>query len=156
MSIAPSVERYLEDHGVGFDVVPHPRSFDAMYTAAMAHVPGDHLAKSVVLHDEKGYVVAVLPATRRVKLRALDLATRRQLSLATEAEIARIFDDCDLGAVPPLAQAYGLPVVVDDSLVGADDVFFEAGDHTDLVHVTGEGFRRLIADAEVARFSEHV
>ncbi len=157
MSIAPSIERFLLERGVSFDVVEHPRAYDAMYTAAVSHVPGDDLAKSVVLHAEDGgYMMAVLPSTRRVEVSALEEATHRHLELASEAEIARIFDDCDFGAVPALGTAYGIPTVVDDSLVEREEVFFEAGDHTDLVHVSGVDFRRLISEAEVARFSRHV
>ncbi len=157
MSIAPSVERFLLERGVSFDVVEHPRTYDAMYTAALAHVPGDDVAKSVVLHAEDGgYVMAVVPSTRRVELGALEEATHRHLELASEAEIARIFDDCEFGAVPPLGSAYGVPTIVDDSLVEREEVFFEAGDHVDLVHVSGVDFRRLIADAEVGRFARHV
>jgi Ala-tRNA(Pro) deacylase len=157
MSIAPSVERFLQERGVSYDVVEHPRTYDAMFTAAMAHVPGDDVAKSVVLHDAGGgYVMAVLPSTRRVQLGALEEATHRHLELASEAEIARIFDDCEFGAVPPVGTAYGVPTVVDDSIVERDEVYFEAGDHMDLVHVSGPDFRRLIAEAEVARFAAHV
>ena len=41
-----------------------------------------------------------------------------------------LFDDCEFGAVPPVGAAYGLPVLLDESLDGASELHFEAGDHT--------------------------
>ncbi len=78
------------------------------------------------------------------------------LGLATEGEIADLFDDCDLGAVPPVGAAYGLSVVLDESLVDAPEVYFEGGDHTTLVHVAGDAFGTLMSDARRGRFSHHV
>ncbi|HYZ32617.1 MAG TPA: YbaK/EbsC family protein, partial [Crenalkalicoccus sp.] len=69
------------------------------------------------------------------------------------AEIARLFDDCELGAVPPIGAAYGVPVLVDESLDGAAELYFEGGDHRTLVHVGGAAFRALTKDARRARFS---
>lgn len=39
-----------------------------MHTAEAAHVTGDKLAKAVVLIDEDGYLVAVIPATFKLKM----------------------------------------------------------------------------------------
>jgi Ala-tRNA(Pro) deacylase len=158
MSIAPSVEKFLLERGVSYDIVEHPRTYDATFTAALAHVPGDALAKSVLLRDEGdgNFVLAVLPATCTAQLGILEVATHRNLELASELEVGRTFRDCALGAVPPLGEAYGLDTIVDDTIVRQDEVYFEAGDHTELVHVTGHEFRRLMAGAEVVHFARHV
>jgi Ala-tRNA(Pro) deacylase len=75
--------------------------------------------------------------------------------LATEDETAKLFDDCDRGAIPPVGSVYGLSVVVDESLDNVPEVYFEGGDHATLVHVTGDAFRRLMKDARRFRISHH-
>ncbi len=157
MSIAPKIERLLRSEGVTYDVVEHPRTYEATFSAAVSHVHGADLAKAVVLHDEKddSFVLAVLPATKRVHLGVLEAATHRPFELASETDIARLFGDCELGAVPPFGRADGLETIVDDTIVRQDEIYFEAGDHTELVHVTGHEFRRLMAGAEVVHFARH-
>lgn len=152
MTIANRLQHYMDQAGVHYEVVAHPRSLSASRTAQAAHIPGDRLAKSVVVHHEMGYVLAVVPSTHRVELGALQSVLDRRLGLATEIEVAELFDDCDYGAVPPIGAAYGVPVVLDESC-DADDIYFEGGDHASLVHVAGDAFRALTRDAQRARFS---
>lgn len=147
MSIAVSVERRLRQMGVSFDVIEHQHTSNSTHSAQAAHVPGHQLAKCVVLEDEQGYVMAVLPATRRVDLGTLHRRLGRKLGLATEHEIASLFGDCELGAIPPLGDAYGIDVIVDQRLIGLEDVYFESGDHRGLVHVSGRDFLKLMGDA---------
>jgi len=153
MTIAVRLQRYLDSQGVSYDAIPHPRATTSAGSAHAAHVPGTHVAKPVVVHHEDGYVLAIVPSTHRVELGSLRDILGRHLGLATEAEIDRLFDDCETGAVPPIGAAYGLPVLVDESLDGAADLFFEGGDHRTLVHVRGDAFRALTKDARRARFS---
>jgi Ala-tRNA(Pro) deacylase len=153
MTISSRLKTYLEDGGVTYDVVRHPRTSTSSQTARLAHVPGAQMAKSVVVHHEMGYALAVVPSTHRVELGALQTALDRRLGLATETEIERLFDDCDAGAVPPIGAAYGLPVIMDDSIADATDVYFEGGDHLTLVHVSGDAFRALTKDAQRSRIS---
>jgi len=81
---------------------------------------------------------------------------QRNLGLATENELAGLFKDCELGAIPPIGPAYGIEIVVDDSLLQEDDVYFEAGDHEELIHVSGKQFQDLVAGARHGHFSRHV
>ena len=156
MAISITLLEYLEWKGVNYEIIEHPRTHSSMQTAQVAHIPGDQLAKGVVLEDERGFLMAVLPATHRIQLGKLHHKYNRQLGLATEREITGLFNDCDTGAIPPVGNAYGFDVVVDDSLGNSDDVFFEAGDHTDLVHVSGDDFRELMSNADRDTFSRHV
>ena len=78
------------------------------------------------------------------------------LGLATEDEVGALFEDCDLGAVPPVGAAYGLSVIVDDGLADAQEVYFEGGDHKTLIKVSGDAFQTLMKDARRGRFSHHV
>ena len=147
MSIAASVARHLHRTGVKYELIAHHHTSNSTYSAQAAHVPGEQLAKCVMLEDDRGYVMAVLPATRKVNLAALHRRFERDLELAPESELARLFTDCEPGAIPPLGDAYGIDAIVDDSLVGKPDVYFEAGDHCELVHVSGEDFLRLMGKA---------
>jgi Ala-tRNA(Pro) deacylase len=156
MSIARTVRNYLEQRQVRYDVVPHTRTLCSMETAAAAHVPGDNLAKSIILKDETGYVMAVVPSTHRLELGQLHRALHRPVGLATEAEIAELFRDCDYGAVPALGPAYGMMTLMDDSLVERPEIYFEAGDHEELIRVNGDQFANLMAGAHHGRFSQHV
>ncbi|MBW8270837.1 aminoacyl-tRNA deacylase [Caldovatus aquaticus] len=153
MTIANRLQQYLDGAGIGYDTVAHPRTMTAARSAEAAHVPGSQVAKSVLVHWEDGYFLAVVPSSHRVELDTLQDIADRRLGLATEDEIARVFDDCELGAVPPVGAAYGVPVFLDASLDAAPDLYFEGGDHTTLVHVSGEAFRALMKDARRARFS---
>ncbi len=156
MSIAKRVKDFLEAAGVRYKAVAHARSASSSETAQAAHVPGDQLAKSVVVHHEKGYVVAVVPSSHRVDLQRLQDLIERRMGLATEREIRQLFYDCDTGAVPPIGEAYGLKTLVDSSLDGQDDIWFEGGDHETLVQVSGRDFDRLMRDCQHASFSRHV
>jgi Ala-tRNA(Pro) deacylase len=155
MTLSARLKWYLDSHGVGYRIVPPAHTTSSVESAKAAHVPRERLAKSVLLEDERGYVMVVLPASRRISLRDLDEQLERHLELASEAELSQLFRDCELGAVPPVGAAFGIPTVVDDSLLNAPDVWFEAGDHEDLVHMRGFEFLTLFTGARHGRFSRH-
>lgn len=156
MTMATTLQRFLEERRVPYELVDHPRTFTSAETAEAAHVGGDRLAKAVVVEDEEHFMVALIPSTHRLHLTALreQEPAHEQCGLATEQQVERLFGDCEPGAVPAPAQAYGLDVLVDENLLGLEDVYFEAGDHRHLVHVAGEDFRRLMDDARRGRFGE--
>jgi Ala-tRNA(Pro) deacylase len=153
MAVAHKLASYLGQTGVQAELLAHARSVTAARTAKVSHLPGDRLAKAVLLRDGVGYLLAVVPASHHVELDAVQRLCGRPLSLADEDEIGRMFPDCELGAVPPLGAPYGLSVMVDDALAGQPDVYFEAGDHVSLLHVSGEQFAGLMQDVQHGRFS---
>lgn len=146
MAIATTLKSYLEDHHVNYDVVRHPHSATANESAHLAHIPSHQLAKAVVLEDSKGYVVSVLPSSNRLDMEWVNESLGRKLHLATEDELPELFPDCAMGAVPALSNAYGLDVIWDEQLTNASEIFIEAGDHENLVHVHGDVFCRLLQD----------
>ena len=153
MAIAYKVENYMVQHGIKYDVVTHEHSHNSMETAQLAHVPGDRLAKSVILEDDDGFVMAVLPSTCHIRLGRLSRELNRKLRLATENQLPNLFGDCELGAVPPLGLAYGITTVIDDSLADQPEIYFEAGDHEQLIRINREEFMTLMDHAEHARFA---
>ena len=90
----------------------------------------------------------MVPSTHRLELDAVQRLVDRSMSLATEGEIADLFGDCELGAVPPVGPAYGLNVLMDESLADQSEVFFEGGDHRSLVRVNGADFDTLMGEAQ--------
>jgi Ala-tRNA(Pro) deacylase len=156
MSMASTLRTYLDERAMPYELVRHPRTLTSSETAQAAGVSGDRLAKPVVVEDHDRYMVVVIPASHRLKFTALHRVLGRQCGLATEQEVEALFDDCERGAVPAVAQAYGLDVLVDDSLLGLEDVYFEAGDHVELVHLAGDDFRKLMRDAAHGAFAEEM
>lgn len=156
MAIAISLQEFLRDHHIEYDVLTHPYTTSSMSSAEAAKISGDMIAKCVVLEDDNGYVMAIVPATHHLDLGRISRQLNRHLGLATEQELASIFSDCDLGAVPPIGDSYGMVVIVDDSLIQCPDIYFEAGDHTDMVHVRNEEFRKMTSDARHGNFSHHL
>ncbi|HQU15876.1 MAG: hypothetical protein B7Z66_06300 [Chromatiales bacterium 21-64-14] len=155
MSISSTVEQYLIRHGVDYDLVAHSHTGSSMETAAAAHIPGDRIAKGVILEDDGGYLMVVLPATRHVRIGALRTLLRRNVILAEEPEIAALFRDCAPGAVPALGPAYGMETVIDDILAQQPELYFEAGDHEELVHVPTERFFELLGTERHGEISQH-
>jgi Ala-tRNA(Pro) deacylase len=155
MTIAARVQHYLDDCGVDYEILEHARTMTSMRTAEAGHISGERLAKGVLLKSDGGYCIAVLPASCHLRLGEVQGCLRQPVGLATEAEVGQLFADCELGAVPPIGGPYGLEMIIDDSLTEQPDVYFEAGDHTSLIHVNASAFQRLTADAQHGRFSRH-
>jgi Ala-tRNA(Pro) deacylase len=146
MAIARTLKHYLEKRQIQYDTVTHPHSDTTEEAAHFAHVPSHQVAKAVVLEDRKGYVLGVIPSENRVNLTWVSQELGRRFELATERELPALFQDCDLGAVPPIGEAYGLDVVWDDQLMNRKDIYIEAGDHETLIHMNGESFEKLMGD----------
>ena len=153
MTIALSLQQYLNGRGVPYDVMTHERTFCASATARASSISEDNLAKGVLMRRDAGYVLAIVPASCHVELEALGKWLQQPVDLATETEASMIFGDCELGCVPPVAGAYDLMAVMDDSLEGFNDIYFEGGDHRTLVHLTGRNFQHLMSDVPHAHIS---
>jgi len=156
MSIAIRLEAYLKAHSIQYDLIPHPHTESSMVTAEAAHVPGDRLAKAVILKDGDDYLNMVIPSDYHVHLGALHKMLGRNLGLATERELTSLFPDCEEGAAPPIGGAYGLQSMVDKGLLEQPEVFFEAGDHEHLVKTSGSDFRVLQEGVEVVELTCHI
>jgi Ala-tRNA(Pro) deacylase len=154
MPIATRLKWYLDASGIRYEVLPHPHSSSSQETARQAHVPAERLAKPVLLEDERGYVMAIVPASHRVDLERLNQQLHRELELAREREIADLFHDCERGAMPPLGGPYRVPTVYDDALSSSSEIYFEAGDHEDVVHLRGQDFLRLLEGSLHGSFSQ--
>jgi len=155
MNIAPTLVTELARQGIAYDIIEHPYSIFSLNTAHTAHIPDEQMVKSVVFEDNYGYVLALVPANRQVKIRELNQVLRRTMGLASEQELASLFVDCDPGAIPPIGYAYDIETVVDFALDDCDDVYIEAGNHEELLHLKGNSFRKLQQHARHANICVH-
>ena len=155
MSMADTVGYALALTDVDFDILRHRHSSTSQETAHQAGVIEGCLAKAVALRDPIGPLLAVLPADRDLDLAGLQAALRRpRLKLMNEDDLGEVFFDCEKGAVPPLGPDYRVPTIVDTAFTDREDIYFEAGDHRDLVHVSGTSFQKLMRGAEYLEISE--
>jgi len=162
MAIAMTLQQYLDDKHIDYDVMTHERTENSSRAAQASHVPGDRLVKAVILSREGGFIAALIPASCKVRLDAVRELVDGPVALSSEDEIEDLFPDCDRGAIPPLVNAYGIDMIVDERLGlengqgdgKADDVYFEAGDHQSLIHLTGRQFRELLREVPCAPIAD--
>ena len=153
MSIPVRLTTYLDQLGAHVEIRAHRHSHSSAETARTARIPPHQLAKSVILEDDAGCVMAVVPGDKTVMLGELArLLGRRNLRLSDEVRISALFDDCDRGAVPPVGMAWGIETIFDDELSVCDVVYAEAGDHEHLLCLSHQQFQGLMGAARHGHF----
>ena len=139
------LKRFLESEGVKYVTISHSQAFTAQEIAATAHIPGKELAKTVMVKIDGDMAMAVLPADDRVDRRLLkEAAGAETLELASEAEFKDLFSSCELGAMPPFGNLWGMRVFVDTRLAEDEEIAFNAGSHSELVRLAYEDYVRLV------------
>lgn len=159
MTIAHTVELSLAQSHTPYELVAHPHTRSSLHTAHKADIPPVALAKAVLLEDDlehSHFMMAVVPASRRIELAELARQAGRRVHLASEEDAAGLFADCEPGAIPALGAAYGIETIVDDSVLAQPDVYFEAGDHELLVRLKAQDFGRLLANCAHGHFSRAI
>jgi Ala-tRNA(Pro) deacylase len=147
------LKEFLDDHQVKYVVITHSPAFTIQETAARTHIPGKELAKTVIVEIDGKIAMAVLPGSQKVDLEQLRESVGAELvGLAKEEAFKDRFPECDLGAMPPFGNLYGMPVYVADSLTEDDEIAFNAGSHTQLVKMAYDDFERLVQPT-VMRFA---
>ena len=145
MAIVERLQRLLDRVDAVFDLITYPRAYTAQQIAHNAHVTGKRFAKVLVLRDEVGKdFMLVLPAYRQFDANAVREATgRRGTRLENESELQRLFPDCELGAMPPFGNLYGMAMWVDRCLARQPEIFFEAGNHYELLRMLWKDYAKL-------------
>ena len=147
------LEGYLRENRVPFETQHHPRAVAAQEVAASEHVPGKILAKTVMVLADGQMVMLALPAPYQVDLEKATAALGvKEARLAEEEEFEDTFPDCEVGAMPPFGNLYGVPVYVEESLAEDDMIIFRSGTHTDTMSVSYADFERLV-EPTVAEFA---
>src|SRR3989338_3175292 len=145
MYLLTRLKQYLDRENVPYQHDVHRTAYTAQEVAAEEHVPGKLVAKTVVVKADAQFAMAVLPASLRLDTAALRTALgAKEVRLATEFEFTGLFPDCDVGAMPPFGNLYGLSVYVDESLTEYPEIVFNAGTHQDTIRMTYSDFARLV------------
>ena len=154
MSISSQLKEYLDNQGVEYSVKAHEPAYTALEVAAARHVPGKELAKSVILKADDRLIMAVLPASYVVNVRILkDEIGCDSLRLASEEEFRDRFPTCELGAMPPFGNIFGVEVYCDNLIESDEEIEFNAGTHTDTVRLRSEDFKKLV-NPHISNFRE--
>lgn len=145
MTCNEKLAAYLREQGVPFEQQQHRVAFTAQEVAASEHLAGDLVAKVMMVFADGDIVMLVLPASHRADLTKVATALdATEVWLAGEHDFAPIFHDCDIGAMPPFGNLYGVPVYVDRTLTEDETIVFQAGTHTDTIRMAYADYARLV------------
>ncbi len=147
------LKEFLDSHNIKYLTIAHSPAFTAQEIAASAHISGKELAKTVMIKVDGQMAMAVLPASLNVNFTLLkDIVGSENVQLATEEEFKDRFPECELGAMPPFGNLYGMDVYVAEQLAQDEEIAFNAGSHTELVKLAYADFERL-AKPKVLKFA---
>jgi Ala-tRNA(Pro) deacylase len=147
---ARKLKEFLDRYHTKYVSISHSPAYTAQEIAALAHIPGREMAKTVMVKLDGEMAMAVLPASSRLDLALLKEASgARQVELATESQFQNLFPDCEIGAMPPFGNLYGMPVYVAQKLADDQDIAFTAGTHSELIRMDYGDFERLVQPSVV-------
>jgi len=136
---------YLDENNVKYMAISHSKAYTSQEIAASAHIPGKELAKTVIIKINGNMAMAVLPASKMVNFELLkETIGASEVELASEREFKGMFPECEIGAMPPFGNLYGMDVYVAESLVKEKEIVFNAGFHTELIKMAYKDFERLV------------
>lgn len=150
---AKKLMEFLDSNQIKYVMTTHSTAYTAQEVAALAHIRGRDMAKTVIVNLDGKLAMAVLPASKHVDLSLLKAAAgAKTVALATEAEFRGKFPECETGAMPPFGNLYGVPVFVEESLTKDKEISFNAGTHNELMRIAYADFERLVQPS-VTRFT---
>jgi Ala-tRNA(Pro) deacylase len=143
--IVAKLKDFLKKHNVPYSIIKHPTAYTAQETAESAHISGTQIAKTVIVNIDGDMAMAVLPANQKVILQDLrEITGADDVKFAAEDEFEGMFPGCEIGAMPPFGNLYGMEVYVSPQLTEQDEIVFNAGTHRDLVKMSYKDFERLV------------
>ena len=147
------LKEFLDQKKIKYITIKHSSAFTAQEIAAAAHIPGKELAKSVIIKADGKMAIAVLPASYKVNFDQLKKVLKaKEVRLAYEQEFMDKFPDCEIGAMPPFGNLYGMEVYAAESLSGDEEIAFNACSHTELIKMKFKDFLKLVKP-KIIKFS---
>jgi Ala-tRNA(Pro) deacylase len=144
---------YLDQHSIKYTTLKHSLAYTAQEIAAVAHIPGKNLAKTVMINVKGKLAMAVLPASYKIDFDQLKQALGTdKIRLAHENEFLNLFPDCEVGAMPPFGNLYGIEVYVAQSLTDEEEIAFNSCSHSELMRMNFKDFKKLVKP-KVIKFS---
>ena len=152
--VSTRLKRFLDENGVGYDVMHHDPAFTAQELSARMHISGYEFVKVVVVKMDGVFALAALPAPLRVNFKALArVAGVRKVTLASEQEFQQLFPDCELGAMSPFGNLYNMLTFVEQDVSLNENIVINAGTHAEAIRLRYGDFSRL-ARPRLGRFGE--
>jgi len=150
------LKEVLDNENVKYVSIIHSQAYTAQETAQSAHIPGNELAKTVIVKVDGDMAMVVLPASEHVDLELLRGAVgAERVELATEQEFEDLFPMCEIGAMPPFGNLYDMAVYVEESLTNDQQIAFNAGSHTELLKLSYQDYERLVKPKVIRLSTEY-
>jgi Ala-tRNA(Pro) deacylase len=144
MTVVHKLKAYLDRENIDYQILEHSLAYTAMEIAGSQHVPGRQVVKSVIVKAENKFIMCILPAIHYIDLYKLqDILKTKEISLASEQEISKLFPEFEMGAEPPFGNLYNLPIYADKALEVDEGIVFNAGTHTDMIKMKWSDYARL-------------
>ena len=144
------LKEYLDKNNIKYVIIQHSIAYTTPEIAALAHIPGKELAKTVIIKIDGKMAMAVLPASYRVDFDSLKKALgAKKIEMATEKEFENSFSDCETGAMPPFGNLYDMDVYVAESLTEDNEITFNACSHRELIKLAYKDFENLVSPKTV-------
>ena len=152
---ADRLKEFLDSHNIKYITISHSPAYTAQGVAASAHIPGKDVAKTVIVRIDGEMAMAVVPAPYKVDFDLLkQVAGADRVELAAEEDFGDLFAGCEVGAMPPFGNLYGLRVFVAESLAEDEEIAFNACSHTELIKMSYQDFESLV-QPKIGRFAAH-
>ncbi len=142
---AKKLKEYLDSQKIEYVSIYHAAASTSQRIAATSHIPGKELAKTVMVKIDGKMAMAVLPASHNINFGMLKkIANSEKVELAGELAFVNLFPDCEVGAMPPFGNLYGMDVYVADVLAEDEEIAFNAGTHTELIKMAYKDFVKVV------------
>ena len=151
MPICEKLKKYLDDNKIRYVVVAHSRAYTAQEIAASVHIKGKNLVKCVMIDGDQKYYMVTISANHKINMEKLKQVLQvKHVKLAQEHDFKELFEDCEVGAMPPFGNLYNIPVLVDQTLYTDGDIAFNGGNHSTVVKMSFQDFDQLVNPQKVA------
>lgn len=155
MPIMRTLQEYLDEQQIKYQVLTHSPAYTAQEVAALQHVPGKQMAKVVIVKKDNGTpLMLVLPAAYEVDFRRLRQVVGEHVELEQEEQFRALFPGCEVGAEPPFGNLFNLDTLVDASLAEDEEIVFNGGSHWQTIRMRYDDYQRL-THPRVAQFARH-
>lgn len=153
--ILKKLKEFFDQANISYEIYNHPLAYTTQQTAEKQHISGKKMAKVVMLKIDGSMAMAIVPGDRLVSLPMVKTALGcTEVRLATENEFASLFPECEIGAMPPFGNLFGLPVFVDPTLKLDESIYFNAGNHEQTVKLSYRDFEALVKPRSIPMVAE--
>lgn len=139
------LKEFLDENNVRYVTISHSPAYTAQEMAAKTHLPGKEIAKTVLVKIDGKLAMTVLPGSYKINFEELKKVTGSDnVRLADEHEFIDKFPDCEVGAMPPFGNLYGIEVFVARSLAEDEEIAFNACSHSQLIKMSYADYEKLV------------